>query len=125
MVPSSRKSNRYCRVQTDPDFSTQARDRYVGINPVSYDKHKTIEVRIHSGSINSEKINNWIKLLVSIADAEYVSESPKTLAGVAYKFDLSKALVAYIQERVNQFKGGHGSYSFGTKRVDQALREAA
>ena len=35
-------------------------DRYCWLNPDAFNKYKTIEVRIHSGTINAKKINNWI-----------------------------------------------------------------
>lgn len=34
--------------------------RYHKINPMSYDRHKTIEFRQHSGTTNYEKIINWV-----------------------------------------------------------------
>lgn len=43
-------------------------DRYLAINPWSLEKHNTIEVRMHQGSIDATRINKWIKTLVTVVD---------------------------------------------------------
>ena len=120
MVPGSRRSNRYCRPSSvDAQFDPSEGDRYVGINPVSYKKHKTLEVRIHSGSTNADKINNWIGLLVRIADAEYIKRMPSTLVKVATLLSLSKVLVSYITERLDRFSN-LGRFKPKQKQLNQA-----
>jgi hypothetical protein len=57
LVPLSRRENTYCK----PGFS-QA-DRYHAVNFTSYEKHRTIEVRLHSGTCDYSKIIAWIRLL--------------------------------------------------------------
>lgn len=34
--------------------------RYKWFNIMAYQKHRTLEVRLHSGTMNAEKINNWV-----------------------------------------------------------------
>ena len=43
-------------------------DRYLKINAMAYDRHKTIEFRQHQGSTNYEKIRNWVEFLTSLCD---------------------------------------------------------
>ncbi|MCC8153997.1 MAG: amidoligase family protein [Tannerellaceae bacterium] len=76
-MPSSRRDNRYCRalraVSTQKiqnatsiqqlQASAFSNDRYYKINTMSYNRHKTIEFRQHAGSVNHEKITNWILFL--------------------------------------------------------------
>lgn len=76
-MPQSRRNNRYCRsLQTITEQSINNATsieqlqsgafqgtRYFKVNPQSYSRHKTIEFRQHSGSINFEKISNWILFL--------------------------------------------------------------
>ena len=42
--------------------------RYFKINPESYSRHNTIEFRQHSGTIEFEKISNWILFLHNLVD---------------------------------------------------------
>lgn len=58
MLPMSRRSNQFCR----HDISTNG-DRYSFINTLAYDRHKTIEIRGHSGTTNYSKIYSWIMIL--------------------------------------------------------------
>ncbi len=43
-------------------------DRYFKINPTSYARHNTIEFRQHSGTIEFEKISNWVLFLHNLVD---------------------------------------------------------
>lgn len=42
--------------------------RYTKLNIQSYFRHRTIEVRHHSGSVNAEKLTNWIVLMGRLFD---------------------------------------------------------
>lgn len=66
-----RYNNQYCRSVRDhnelqnchsiEDVRTVLhRDRYHKINPMSYDRHKTIEFRQHQGSTDYRKISHWV-----------------------------------------------------------------
>lgn len=52
--------NSYCRFGVS---GWERGERYYAINRQSFYKHKTIEVRLHSGTTNAEKIINWVKIL--------------------------------------------------------------
>ena len=56
LVPVSRRENRYCQL----GFSRT--DRYRAVNVTSYSKHQTLEVRIHSSTVNYQKALAWIRL---------------------------------------------------------------
>lgn len=84
--PVTRNNNQYCRrllrkyVQ-DNDYvfpedkdevvANMGGDRYFTLNLTAYTRHKTLEVRLHAGTINRTKIMNWIVLLRAIY--EYVA----------------------------------------------------
>lgn len=40
--------------------------KYWGINPRAYDKYKTIEIRMHHGTVDVDVVKNWIKILLKI-----------------------------------------------------------
>jgi hypothetical protein len=62
MVPKSRtKNNTYCKM--NPAGELNPNDRYYAINWCSWCEHKTIEIRLHSGTTSAEKIKNWVEIL--------------------------------------------------------------
>lgn len=72
MANSRRRShNQYCKSLRDHNELVDChsiedvrmvlhRDRYHKVNPMSYDRHKTIEFRQHQGSTDYRKISNWV-----------------------------------------------------------------
>jgi hypothetical protein len=74
-----------------------------------------MEVRIHSGTVNSDKIINWVKLLVKIADCQNIKRFPVTLNSVSALLGLDLELRNYVAERIRLFNGGE-SLPFLTKK---------
>lgn len=64
IMPVSRRANDncYCRSLRNISISSWKSDRYFKLNYRAYLRHNTIEFRQHSGTTNSDKIINWIKL---------------------------------------------------------------
>lgn len=48
-------------------------ERFLAINPIAYKKYKTLECRLHEGTIEANKIKDWIKLLIRVADGKKVA----------------------------------------------------
>jgi len=67
LVPVSRRTNRYCWPNHLPN-PPLSEARYRAINPKSYSRHKTTEIRLGSGTIDPDKIINWATMLKFIAD---------------------------------------------------------
>ena len=67
LVPVSRRTNRYCWPNHLPN-PPLSEARYRAINPKSYSRHKTPEIRLGSGTIDPDKIINWATMLKYIAD---------------------------------------------------------
>lgn len=79
-VDSSRLENDYCQRNTVPRFTYYAEgsSRYYTINATAYKKFKTLEVRLHDGTLNSNRINKWIKfLLTTVKQKSKVSKTSK------------------------------------------------
>jgi hypothetical protein len=68
LVPASRRENSYCK------FGVCTRDRYRAVNVMAWDTHRTIEVRLHSGTVDYTKTLAWIRLLETI---RAVARKPK------------------------------------------------
>jgi len=82
-VDSNRRTNNYChankseggRVYWDvdgikagsdfPDVST----RYVWLNWCAYSSHRTVEVRLHEGTLDGSAVCNWIKAHLRFIDS--------------------------------------------------------
>jgi hypothetical protein len=108
MQPPSRRANTYCERTESKDLRKELGKgaRYKGINPMSYRKHNTIEVRLHSGTIDAVKIINFVTLLQHIAySSKEIKRGASTVAGLVKQHELPSGLARYISERVSKFSG--------------------
>jgi len=112
-MPLSRRENRYCQSfknitnfeskingcsTLDQIASVLGMTRYFKINPLSYSRHNTCEFRQHSGTVEFEKIGNWIKFLnalVEFSKTNLVTDT--TLDGLKNLCD--NDLVNYFKQR--------------------------
>lgn len=97
MVPESRRDNHYCR-----EGISEGGDRYYMLNTSSFKKHKTLEVRLHSGTVNYLKISSWAKLLWTIANTKYTGEI-NNLGDIVTAYKLDSELSTYIKQRILKF----------------------
>jgi hypothetical protein len=107
MNPPSRQESvngrMYCAFTKTRKFN-QNMDRYRGINAAAYSRHKTIEVRIHAGTILKEKIINWINILLKVVDKpEVLKRSPTSFKTFVETFNLTLDHAEYIVQRIKQF----------------------
>ena len=112
-MPRSRRENTYCKgLRNITNFESKINgclnlneiasvfgsSRYFKINPVSYSRHNTCEFRQHSGTVEFEKIENWIKFLnnlVEYSKSNLVTD--KTLNGLQNFND--NEIVDYLKTR--------------------------
>ena len=59
-----------------------AHDRYCGVNLHAYSDHNTIEIRIHSATLDADKVINWVKAHIRFVDGV----KDLTMAQVAHRF---------------------------------------
>lgn len=117
-MPQSRRNNQYCRslqIITEQSVNNATsieqlqsgafqRTRYFKVNPQSYSRHKTIEFRQHSGSINFEKISNWILFLNGLVT--FASEQPLTSGTALNSLPfLSDELKSFFRLRTKKING--------------------
>jgi hypothetical protein len=106
MNPKSRLVNRFCKKNKDKTIKegTNREERYFGINAQALKKHGTIEIRIHSGTVNEAKILNWAKLLQRIvSQPEKIKRGPRTFRTFIKNFGIDLDLASYIAERIEKF----------------------
>lgn len=77
--------------------------RYFKINPKSYARHNTIEFRQHGGTVEFEKISNWVRFLgnlINFSESHLVNNP--TLEGLA-EFN-NNEIMNYLNQRTNKLK---------------------
>lgn len=101
MLPESRRNNRYCA------DGYSFRERYHKVNACSLDKHGTIEIRAHSGTVNYEKIISWVRILsyVKNSAAFEIHDSASNLSPILFCNDLQLPgeLKYYVYKRIELF----------------------
>lgn len=97
-------------IKTVEDISRIFRTRYVKLNFQSYVKYGTIEFRQHSGTIEFDKIYNWLLLTQQVVEAGLTPvrksayrEDKDTLDQLRYRLNCQSANHA-SEELVNMFK---------------------
>jgi uncharacterized protein YbcC (UPF0753/DUF2309 family) len=76
-------------------------DRRYAINVQAFNEHKTIEVRMHQGTLNPDELIPWIKLLLKVTNYHTpVQSSVNTLKQAKKQFDIDEQLEHSLQERI-------------------------
>jgi hypothetical protein len=100
MQPDSRLSNTYCKV----GISRIRGDRYFAVNCTSLTKFQTIEMRLHSGTINYDKISNWIELLYLISREKALKKRCLNYSELSEQLPkASRQLMSYVRARILGF----------------------
>ena len=107
MVPPDRidtdHGRRFCALNTSDNFNLPT--RYYAINTQSYGSHRTIEIRLHSGTTNPTKINNWINILLAVIEKkDSIGVHVMTPEDMSKHFGIDAKLVEYIKVRTDKFK---------------------
>lgn len=108
MNPKSRKESTYCKKTLSKDLDKERNgSRYKGVNAAALSKYGTLEIRIHSGTVDDAKINNWVDLLISVTDADApFKRAPRTIDSFCKGYKIPSELRSYIIERIRKFNGG-------------------
>ena len=107
LVPKSRHKNRYAAINETEVLGRQSSSaRYFAVNKCSLQKHQTLEVRLHSGTVEYRKILNWTMLLIRITRApKFNSGYVGILPDVRRKLQLSEPLYNAVKERIQKLEG--------------------
>lgn len=62
------KNHEFSHCITKEDVRSELRNRYHKVNAYAYSRHQTIEFRQHAGSINFEKISNWVMFVAKLVE---------------------------------------------------------
>lgn len=105
MLTKDRKANEFCEpVKKTSIYSYYGSSRrYWSINATSLQKFNTIEIRMHHGTLDTNRINNWIDLLVKIADKKSkVKSSFRSIKSLGRTFKLPKPMIDYSDSLIKK-----------------------
>lgn len=101
LLPKERRHNKYCAFES-PDHPHHA-----AVATDSYAKHKTIEVRVHSGTISPTKILHWIRLIDILIAARYTLPPKSSCLDALKVLDLTPSDREYWLKRHHQLNAEH------------------
>jgi hypothetical protein len=118
-MPKSRQgnNNQYCKSLRNGNTETKIknadsleklqnamtnRSRYYKLNTESYWRHKTVEFRQHSGTIEFGKISNWILFLARFTEYSKNNIANNSTFEGMNEF-LNQDLINYFKNRINKF----------------------
>jgi len=109
MTAPNRRDTEFCKKVTSRQFPRgfygNRTERYKTINAASYYIRKTIEVRLHEGTVDVNQIVNWTRMLIKIANHKgNVKNSIPRVNKLVDTFGLSKSDDTYIRDRINHWK---------------------
>lgn len=123
IVPESRRKNQYCRRNSNGDYQKQGHDRYKAVNVTAFRRHSTFEIRLFGGTIEGEKILNWISLLLHILSGETVNRCPKDFETAQKYYRYSNEVKEWAKAR--QVKFGTASTVTNEAQAEETQTEPA
>lgn len=89
-MPRSRRESRYCRSLSDLFMNHSIErilrggtnylghlDRYHKVNLAAFARHGTVEFRQHSGTVNAEKMEKWVRFCLAFVESSIVVRQPE------------------------------------------------
>jgi hypothetical protein len=96
--PKTRRTSKYCKIMTRR--TVPVRTKYYAINKMSYAEHRTLEIRLHHGTIDPKEIKMWSGLLIKIANStKKFKKSVKSFD----ELELPVPLKEYLDVRVKKY----------------------
>jgi hypothetical protein len=78
-VPSHRRNNTYCLpVSKKYEKNLTEIGKYHVINTTTLEDLKTIEVRVHEGTVDVKEIQNWCSFLIKTIDQDFATKNLRT-----------------------------------------------
>lgn len=123
----SRIDNEFCRTvksrKFPQKFENTREERYKTINAASYYKYKTLEIRMHEGSVNFTQISNWMALLIKISNHKTrIKSDINELTILKKRFRIDNKMNEFFQDKTchwqlqgPQRRTGSGAFATATR----------
>lgn len=99
LVNNNRWNSEYCQWANEDKTKEE---RFSAVNFESYDKHKTLEIRLHHGTTDVKKIENWVNLLLKAVNSKPIGEI-KSKSDVLKFAGRNKQMKTYLKTFKNQW----------------------
>lgn len=96
MVSEDRQRDKHGYCAYVRDFNQN--QRYVAINKNAYNEHRTLEIRLHQGTVDTKQIGNWINLLLKMVNSKSTPKDFKKKEQVLKWVSKNKNLKTYIKK---------------------------
>lgn len=96
LQPPSRRTNSFCAPSRRIREWTRPRSRYRAINRDAYGRHRTLEVRLHSGTGDAGKILAWSALLLALMHHQTELRPQRRISTLCKKLNLPKEIMDYL-----------------------------
>lgn len=119
LVPPSRRDNQYCA------FENPGNAHWAAVSLDAYKRHQTLEVRLHSATLNTTKIIQWVRLLETLRETKFLPPAKISTVDALKMLNLTEADRTYWSKRHQQlnrhlYKDGKLDLSFlGDKAIDE------
>jgi hypothetical protein len=123
LVSSKRWNNQYCKWSLETTGFGMPTSRFRAVNSKSYSKHRTIEIRLHEGTLDPKKISNWVNLLLKAIGSKTVPEV-NTKEDVVKWLAKNRKLKSYVNKEFNEqwFEARRRIIKKATPGIDDILR---
>lgn len=96
LIPTSRRNNKYC------NFDNPEKAHWAAVSIDAYKRHKTLEVRVHSSTLNHIKIIQWIRLIETAIQSKFTPPAKTSTLDALKMLGLMEADVTYWLKRHHQ-----------------------
>lgn len=104
--PEKRRKNSYCKPNERATLKVEEfeqQDRYRLINVQAYRKLKTIEIRLHQGTVDLKDITAWINFLVAVASkTDKIKSAVETVKELQEQVTLDEDSLKHLQKRITK-----------------------
>lgn len=82
----------------------QGFDRYMAVNYMSYREHKTIEIRLHHGTVDPQEIIAWIHFILRVVKSPVPDRSSPESQRVIQQYQIPPQLHQMLKEKRKKYE---------------------
>jgi hypothetical protein len=98
--PMNRKHSTYCKPIDKNMIVNGTEERHLAINKQAYRKHKTLEIRLHEGTIDAKEIKMWVYFLIRMAS---INRKLTKFMRTFERFNLPPKVLEYMNGRIEKY----------------------
>lgn len=128
LVDPRRYDNEFCRLVNSKkfpiSFKNTREERYKTINAAAFYRHKTLEVRMHEGTVAFEDMSNWIDVLLKIVNYKKIMKSNiNNLPVLKKRVKLNERTYKAVLDKSCYWQINHGDFVQRNLRAQEELAQ--